>query len=41
MRAVVYSQAGSPEVLRVVGRPVPEPGPGEVVSRAAASAGSR
>jgi NADPH:quinone reductase len=30
MRAVVYSQAGGPEVLRVVERPVPEPGPGEV-----------
>jgi NADPH:quinone reductase len=30
MRAVVYSQAGGPEVLRVVERPVPEPGLGEV-----------
>jgi NADPH2:quinone reductase len=30
MRAVVYSQAGEPEVLCVVERPVPEPGPGEV-----------
>jgi NADPH2:quinone reductase len=30
MRAVVYSQAGGPDVLRVVERPVPEPGPGEV-----------
>ncbi|HLG08667.1 MAG TPA: NADPH:quinone reductase [Gaiellaceae bacterium] len=30
MRAVVYSQAGGPEVLRLVERPVPEPGPGEV-----------
>jgi NADPH:quinone reductase len=30
LRAVVYSQAGGPEVLRVVERPVPEPGPGEV-----------
>ena len=30
MRAVVYSQAGEPEVLRLVERPVPEPGPGEV-----------
>jgi NADPH2:quinone reductase len=30
MRAVVYSQAGGPEVLRVVERPVPQPGPGEV-----------
>jgi NADPH2:quinone reductase len=30
MRAVVYSHAGGPDVLRVVERPVPEPGPGEV-----------
>jgi NADPH:quinone reductase len=30
MRAVVYSEAGGPEVLRVVERPVPEPGEGEV-----------
>src|SRR5215211_2504569 len=30
VRAVVYSQAGGPEVLRVVERPVPEPGPDEV-----------
>ena len=30
MRAVVYSQAGGPDVLRLVERPVPEPGPGEV-----------
>jgi NADPH2:quinone reductase len=30
MRAVVYSQTGDPDVLRVVERPVPEPGPGEV-----------
>src|SRR5919201_3894457 len=30
MRAIVYSQAGGPEVLRLVERPVPEPGPGEV-----------
>jgi NADPH2:quinone reductase len=30
MRAVIYSQPGEPEVLRVVERPVPEPGPGEV-----------
>jgi NADPH:quinone reductase len=30
MRAVVYSQAGGPEVLRLVERPVPEPGPGEL-----------
>jgi NADPH:quinone reductase len=30
MRAVVYSEPGGPDVLRVVERPVPEPGPGEV-----------
>lgn len=30
MRAVVYSQTGGPEVLRVVEVPVPQPGPGEV-----------
>ena len=30
MRAVVYSQLGGPDVLRLVERPVPEPGPGEV-----------
>jgi NADPH:quinone reductase len=30
MRAVVYSEAGGPDVLRVVERPIPEPGPGEV-----------
>jgi NADPH:quinone reductase len=30
MRAVVYSEPGGPDVLRLVERPVPEPGPGEV-----------
>lgn len=30
MRAVVYAEGGGPEVLRLVERPVPEPGPGEV-----------
>lgn len=30
MRAVVYSEAGGPEVLRLVERPEPTPGPGEV-----------
>lgn len=30
MRAIVYSEPGGPEVLRLVERPVPEPGPGEV-----------
>jgi NADPH2:quinone reductase len=31
MRAVVYSETGSADVLRVVERPEPSPGPGEVV----------
>jgi NADPH:quinone reductase len=30
MKAVVYSEAGGPEVLRLVERDLPEPGPGEV-----------
>ena len=30
MRAIVYSEAGGPEVLRVVHRPEPSPGAGEV-----------
>lgn len=30
MRAVVYSETGGPEVLRLVERPAPDPGPGEV-----------
>jgi NADPH2:quinone reductase len=30
VRAVVHSQPGSPELLRLVERPVPEPGPSEV-----------
>jgi NADPH2:quinone reductase len=30
MKAVVYSTTGGPEVLRLVDRAVPEPGPGEV-----------
>jgi NADPH2:quinone reductase len=37
MRAVVYSQTGGPEVLRLVERPVAEPGPGEVRVRVAVS----
>jgi NADPH:quinone reductase len=35
MRAVVYSQTGPPDVLRLVERPLPEPGPGEVRVRVA------
>jgi len=37
MRAVVYSETGGPEVLRLVERPVPEPGPREVRVRVAVS----
>jgi NADPH2:quinone reductase len=37
MRAVVYREPGGPEVLELVERPVPEPGPGEVRVRVAFS----
>ncbi|MEH1016151.1 NADPH:quinone reductase [Micromonospora sp. CPCC 206060] len=37
MKAVVYERAGAPSVLQVVDRPVPEPGPGEVLVRVAVS----
>jgi NADPH2:quinone reductase len=37
MKAVVYSQAGGPEVLRLVERPVPEPGPGQLRVRVGVS----
>jgi NADPH:quinone reductase len=37
MRAIVYRQAGGPEVLELVEMPVPEPGPGEVRVRVAFS----
>ena len=37
MRALVYSETGGPEVLRLVERPVPEPGPAEVRVRVAVS----
>lgn len=37
MRAVVYERAGGPEVLQLVEREVPEPGPGEVRLRVAFS----
>ncbi|HEU5156750.1 MAG TPA: NADPH:quinone reductase [Streptosporangiaceae bacterium] len=30
MKAIVYTRTGGPEVLQLVERPVPEPGPGEV-----------
>jgi NADPH:quinone reductase len=37
MKAIVYTQAGGPEVLRLAERAVPEPGPGEVRVRVAVS----
>jgi NADPH2:quinone reductase len=37
VRAVVYSETGGPEVLRVVERHAPQPGPGEVRVRVAVS----
>jgi NADPH2:quinone reductase len=37
MRAIVYTQTGGPDVLRLVDRPVPEPGEGEVRVRVAMS----
>ncbi len=37
MRAIVYDQPGDPAVLRLVDRPVPRPGPGEVRLRVAYS----
>lgn len=37
MRAIVHSEPGGPDVLRLVERPVPEPGPGEVRVRIAVS----
>ena len=37
MRSVVYRETGGPEVLELVDRPEPEPGPGEVLVRVAVS----
>ncbi|MEO3923938.1 NADPH:quinone reductase [Micromonosporaceae bacterium B7E4] len=37
MKAAVYQRTGDPSVLEVVDRPVPEPGPGEVLVRVAVS----
>jgi NADPH2:quinone reductase len=37
MRAITYRRAGAPDVLELVDRPVPEPGPGEVRVRVAFS----
>ncbi|GAA3103111.1 NADPH:quinone reductase [Streptosporangium carneum] len=38
MKAIIYTETGGPEVLRLVDRPVPEPGPGEVRVRVVLSA---
>ncbi|MEU1602300.1 NADPH:quinone reductase [Micromonospora matsumotoense] len=35
MKTIVYERTGDPSVLRLVDRPVPEPGPGEVLVRVA------
>ncbi|SCL17594.1 NADPH2:quinone reductase [Micromonospora rhizosphaerae] len=37
MKAIVYERNGDPSVLELVDRPVPEPGPGEVLVRMAVS----
>ena len=37
MKAIVYTETGGPDVLRLVERPIPEPGPGEVRVRVAVS----
>ena len=37
MKAIVYERTGDASVLRLVERPVPEPGPGEVLVRLAVS----
>lgn len=37
MKAIVYERSGDASVLQVVERPVPEPGPGEVLVRMAVS----
>ncbi|MHB1549427.1 MAG: alcohol dehydrogenase catalytic domain-containing protein, partial [Acidimicrobiales bacterium] len=37
MRAVVYRETGGPEVMELVDRPAPAPGPGEVLVEVAVS----
>jgi len=37
MKAIVYTTTGDPEVLTLIDRPVPDPGPGEVRIRVAVS----
>ncbi|MET0743968.1 MAG: NAD(P)H-quinone oxidoreductase [Microvirga sp.] len=41
MRSVVAAGSGGPEVLRIVERPVPRPGPGEILVRVAAAGVNR
>lgn len=41
MRAVEISEPGGPEVLRLVNRPVPKPGPGEILLRVHAAGVNR
>lgn len=41
MRAVVAPEPGGPEALQIVGRPDPEPGPGDVLIEVAATAVNR
>jgi NADPH2:quinone reductase len=41
MRAVVAEGGGGPDVLRIVTRPVPQPGPGEVLVKVAAAGVNR
>jgi len=41
MRAIEISQPGGPEVLRLTERPIPQPGPGEVLIKVAASGVNR
>jgi NADPH2:quinone reductase len=41
MRAVIAEGGGGPEVLRIVNRPVPQPGPGEILVRVAAAGVNR
>ncbi|WP_130452035.1 NAD(P)H-quinone oxidoreductase [Zhihengliuella halotolerans] len=37
MRAIEYTEAGGPDVINVATRPVPQPGPGEVLIKVAAA----
>ena len=41
MRAVIAEGGGGPEVLKLATRPVPRPGPGEILVRVAAAGVNR